>query len=439
MTSILEDFVEREHLGLCWRVAPGDGVGRAVAQGGLWQPEATRTLTRVVRPGMQVLDAEAGSLWFTLLLARMVGPAGGVVACAPEATARAQLHWHLERNRLTDRVQVVPGGLEDMQVLPARVDVARLLTGEPGTGLTAAATAIVRRCRPVLLLQRTAGRGSRQLLALLRELDHELVDLSGVPFPTDAQALEWLEDPTRGADALALPARVLAGMPVRVVDDIDALRAAFGLPAQGRILEEDIDEVENECERFGRKRRDAEVLTTLAANCAGDALELGTSHGRGTFELAGNLPAGVVHTVNVLPEQLAASGDAGVHVTHLLSKAEIGSYYRSRRVQNVRQIHADTRTWRPTAELEGVGLAFVDACHDADAVRADSRLCWRLLRPGGFLVWHDWSPFARAYEWIDSVMRGAAAFMADHRLHGPIVHPRASWTGILRKGGGPVR
>jgi hypothetical protein len=86
-----------------------------------------------------------------------------------------------------------------------------------------------------------------------------------------------------------------------------------------------------------------------------------------------------------------------------------------------------------------VGLAFVDACHDADAVRSDSALCWRLLRPGGFLVWHDWSPFARAYGWIDSVMRGAASFMADHRLHGPVVHLRGSWTGVLRKGGGTVR
>jgi SAM-dependent methyltransferase len=439
MTSILEDFVEREHLGLHWRLPPEDEVARAIAQGSLWRPEATRILTRVVRPGMHVLDADATQLWFTLLLARMVGPTGRVTACAADPAARAQLHWHLQRNQLTDRVHVVPGRLEDMQVLPARIDVARLVASDGEVDEVTVAGSILRRCRPALLLHRRGERGSSRLLRALRELDHELVDAAGLPFPTDAHALEYLDDAARGADVLALPGEVLAGMSVRVVDDLDELRQAFGLLATGRILEDDIDEVENECERWGRKRRDAEVLMTLAANCRGDALELGTSHGRGTVELAGNLTGGVVHTVNVLPEQLAAAGDAGVHVTHLLKRDEIGSFWRARGARNVRQIHANTLTWRPTAELDGVGLAFVDACHDADAVRSDSQLCWRLLRPGGFLVWHDWSPFARSYEWIDSVMRGAAAFLADHRLHGPVVHLRGSWTGILRKGNGPAR
>lgn len=432
-----KDFVEREHLGLHWRL--GGAVGQAIAQGLLWQPEATQALARVVRPGMHVLDGDGSQLWFTLLLARLVGPSGRVVACVAEATAREQLHWHLQRNHLVGRVHVLPGRVSALAagaavgaVLPVRFDVARLEVAD-GDAERDLGAPILRRCRPVLLLHRGAGRDSLRLLGALRRGGYEVIGREGAPFATDEQAVEFLDDSARPC-VQARPVAALAGVPTVVASDVDELRGMLGLGAAGRILEDDIDVVENECERFGRKRRDAEVLTTLAANCDGSVLELGTSHGQGTFKLASNLNGGVVHTVNVLPHQVPG-GEAGRLVTHLLSAEEIGSFYRARGVANVRQIFANTRDWRPPAELKDLGMVFIDACHDADAVRADSELCWPLLRPGGFLVWHDWSPFARACEWIESVMLGAAAFMADQRLTGPVVHLRGSWTGVLRKNG----
>ena len=218
---------------------------------------------------------------------------------------------------------------------------------------------------------------------------------------------------------------------VRVVNTIEQLCGVLALPQQGRILETDLDIVETECDHHQRRRRDAEVLCTLAANCKGDALELGTSHGRGTFKLATNLPNGVVHTVNVLPEQAAG---AGALVTHLLPEGEIGAFYRAHGVRNVNQIFANLRHWQPAPALHDLGLAFVDACHDADAVRADSHLAWRCLAAGGYLLGHDWSPFVRArFDWIDQVMLGASAFLREVGVSGPVVHLRHSWVGVVRK------
>ncbi len=215
------------------------------------------------------------------------------------------------------------------------------------------------------------------------------------------------------------------------VATIDDLRATLGLARVGLILETDLDVIETECDLHQRRRRDAEVLTTLAANCVGDALELGTSHGRGTFKLATNLPHGIVHTVNVLPEQAAG---AGTLVTHLLERDAIGAFYRARGITNVRQIYANLHTWQPPAALCDLGMAFVDACHDEAAVWQDSHLAWHRLAPGGFLAWHDWSPSARTrFDWIDAVMRGASRFLADVGVTGKVVHLRDSWIGVLRK------
>lgn len=215
------------------------------------------------------------------------------------------------------------------------------------------------------------------------------------------------------------------------VATIDALCELLALAHRGVILEHDIDVVATECDLHQRRRRDAEVLCTLAANCVGDALELGTSHGRGTFKIASNLRGGVVHTVNVLPEE---AGSAGHLVTHFLSRDEIGAFYRARGVTNVDQIYANLRAWRPPATLRGLGLAFVDACHDAEAVRADSHLAWECLAPGGYLIWHDWSPRDRGrFDWIDAVMRGVSAFLDDIGWRLPVLHLRDSWIGVVRR------
>lgn len=221
---------------------------------------------------------------------------------------------------------------------------------------------------------------------------------------------------------------------IREVADITEFKAALGLQADGVLLEPDLDVVENETEEGDRKRRDAEVLTTLSANVRGPILDLGTSHGRSAYKLATNqLAGGHVYTVNLLPEQHDGRGQA---ITHLITDTEIGSYYRDHGVTNVTQIFADTTRWTPDPGITDLGIAFVDACHDEAFVHADSRLCWERLREGGYLAWHDFSKAQRGthFYWIDEVMRGVERFLTEVGLEdAEVTHLRGSWIGVLRK------
>lgn len=206
----------------------------------------------------------------------------------------------------------------------------------------------------------------------------------------------------------------------------------LGFPATGAILEADIDQEHTECDHHGRRRRDAEVLTTLAANLTGDCLDLGTSHGHSAFKLATNLRGrGTVHTVNILPEQHQAS--SGQLVTHLLTREQIGAFYREQGTPGINQIYADTCNWQMPKELRDLALVFVDAAHDTAAVYKDSLTIIPRVRPGGYIVWHDFHPELRhKFGWIDAVMRGVEAFFQTIRFEPEILHLKDSWMGVWR-------
>jgi len=425
-----------------------------------------------VRPGMHVVDVGNHVGWFTLLLARAVGPTGRVYAFEPRAAHRRALHRHLVQNRLVERVTVLPFGLADDYaerplaalgdgsangcarefVAVRRFDAVRDLLGIDRIDLMQVdcdgdeaavlrgAAATLRACRPLLsvalhqaaLRERGSDVGSQ--LRLLHDLGYEAcTEHDGVPFDSDDAFLQASSNFVGRGHALLRPVEQLAGLPIQLHADLASLRAALGLLRAGVLLEDDLDVVENDCELHGRKRRDAEVLCSAAASRPGPCLDLGTSFGRSAFKLATNVgPAHPVFTVNMLPEQAAA---AGVHTTHVLSREQIGSYCRERGLHNVRQVYADTGNWRPDAAITDLALAFVDACHDADAVRRDSHLCWERLRPGGLLLWHDFSPVQRhRHDWIRTSMLGVAAFLADVGHAGPVHHVRGSWIGLLEKG-----
>jgi predicted O-methyltransferase YrrM len=222
-------------------------------------------------------------------------------------------------------------------------------------------------------------------------------------------------------------------MRILTFDTIDELAAHAGFSASGRILEDDIDVVETECDLNGRRRRDAEVLVTVAANVSGACLDLGTSHGHSAFRIASNLEErGLVHTVNILPEQYNATG--GVLITHLLGRDEIGAFYRARGMKNIRQHYANTACWDVPPEISELSMVFVDAAHDTEMVYGDSRLIWPRVRPGGWVLWHDFNPsLRRRFDWIDASMKGVERFLGEACPDAEILHLRHSWVALVRK------
>lgn len=226
-------------------------------------------------------------------------------------------------------------------------------------------------------------------------------------------------------------------MKIKVVDTLSEFKAVLGLQSDGVLLEPDLDFIENETDIHGRKRRDAEVLSTLAANGAGKCLDIGTSHGRSAYKLATNFQNGRVYTVNLLPEQY---DPRGTKPTHLLVQNDIGIYFRERAIQNIEQIYANTLEWDIPGEISELWLAFIDGDHSYEVVYSDTVKVYDRVREGGFICWHDFSPFFRQrYDWIDMVMRAVERFFDEREIETEIVHLRNSWIGVLQKAAGGER
>jgi FkbM family methyltransferase len=106
-------WVEVERLGFNWRLNLDSYIGRTIVENGVFEPNTTQVVKDLVKPGMHVLDVGANIGYYTLIFARLVGPTGRVWAFEPTAKFREQLKWHIERNGILSRVNVIPFGLSD--------------------------------------------------------------------------------------------------------------------------------------------------------------------------------------------------------------------------------------------------------------------------------------------------------------------------------------
>jgi predicted O-methyltransferase YrrM len=180
-----------------------------------------------------------------------------------------------------------------------------------------------------------------------------------------------------------------------------------------------------------RRLRDAESLGVVAHNISPRVcVDIGTALGHSAALFAVNAPFSTVYTVNILPEEIE-SGAGGVLTTGAFTKEQIGSYYKQRGLKNIKQIFANTATWEP--DLGVIGLAFIDGSHDTDFVYNDSIKMLKRMKPGSFILWHDFNPeLVAKYHWINSVCLGVERLLQEGYLNGRIFHVRDSWTGIYR-------
>jgi len=387
------------------------------------EAEAARAVLSHVQTGMSVLDMSCGAGWSTLLLAARSNSTEQqpVTAWDPCPDARAQAQANVTRANFESRVQFVEPGTTN-----TRFDLIFASHRSSATD-TVALCATSLRTGGTLAIALPPEATANAIAELHRNGFVPLLAGSNQPviLPSDL--------PQQAGDVVLIARRAKdrLGLTVHTHTDQAALLQAVDCGNPGVLLEDDLDTVDNECERHGRKRRDAEVLCGLAASHPGPCLDLGTSHGRSAFKLATNIGRSIVTTVNMLPEQAVA---AGVHITHVLRFDEIGSYPKERGVHNIRQLYANTLDWNWHRVPYGLHLAFVDACHDEEAVLADSLQAWHRLGTGGFLVWHDFSPaLQKVHPWIESSMAGVRRFVEQVQPTGEIHHLLGSWCGVLRK------
>jgi hypothetical protein len=129
--------------------------------------------------------------------------------------------------------------------------------------------------------------------------------------------------------------------------------------------------------------------------------EFGTYKGVSTTQLALNVgEGGMVFTLD-LPEdhpsyslpiprpqerEIAMEGQKGILIPNDLRK-------------RVTFLQSDSATFDETPYLGSMDLVFVDGAHSYEYVRNDTLKGWRMLRPGGVLVWHDVLPSHPAVVW----------------------------------------
>jgi predicted O-methyltransferase YrrM len=180
-----------------------------------------------------------------------------------------------------------------------------------------------------------------------------------------------------------------------------------------------------------RRIRDAESIGTVCRNIAkGTFLEIGTSSGHGTALMAQNAPQAKIYTVNIPPQE-ANAGEGGKYITHALEDDEIGIYYKKLGLKNIIQILANTATWNP--DIGTIDVAFIDGCHDTEFVFNDTRKILKCMKPGSFILWHDFNlELAQKRRWIRCVCLGIEKLYEKGLLKGRTFHLKDSFVGIHR-------
>jgi FkbM family methyltransferase len=89
-----------DYRGFHWDLRLPSNIDTEIAEGRDWEPVVTKWVEQYVKPGMTVLDVGANFGWFTLIMARLVGNSGHVVAVEPERRFLDRLYRHLDMNHI---------------------------------------------------------------------------------------------------------------------------------------------------------------------------------------------------------------------------------------------------------------------------------------------------------------------------------------------------
>lgn len=148
----------------------------------------------------------------------------------------------------------------------------------------------------------------------------------------------------------------------------------------------------------GTSDTEAWILAALAKG-APRLFEFGTCTGKTTYLWARNQPAdGMVTTLTLAPTQLdayrPAAGDDPIAEGHARRESGYTRFlYSGTEVERrVEQLYGDSKQFDETPYVGSCDVVFVDGSHARSYVVSDTAKALRMVRPGGLVLWHDYSP-----------------------------------------------
>jgi hypothetical protein len=134
------------------------------------------------------------------------------------------------------------------------------------------------------------------------------------------------------------------------------------------------------------------LLAVLVAESPKEVLEIGTFMGHTTRQMAENLEAGTIHTVD-LPEdyskELESRQDIGEKDRQLIVGRTVGREYKGRPcAARIKQHFGDTAKW-DFREAGHPTFFFIDGAHSYEYCKNDSEKCFELCGGRGVFLWHD--------------------------------------------------
>jgi predicted O-methyltransferase YrrM len=148
----------------------------------------------------------------------------------------------------------------------------------------------------------------------------------------------------------------------------------------------------------GMSDTEAWILAVLAKG-ARRLFEFGTCTGKTAYLWARNQPAdGTVTTLTLAPDQhgayQAAAEDDPVAERYAKQESRFARFlYSGTDIEaQIRQLYGDSKQFDETPYLGTCDVVFVDGSHGYSYVVSDSGKALRMVRPGGLVLWHDYSP-----------------------------------------------
>jgi asparagine synthase (glutamine-hydrolysing) len=105
-------YVTCQALGAEWLLDPNQYLDGEILNRGTFEPDSIRWLPECVKPGMTVLDVGANFGFYAILMSRLVGPHGRVLAFEPSVRFRKRLEDHARRNRCGN-IEILGYGLSN--------------------------------------------------------------------------------------------------------------------------------------------------------------------------------------------------------------------------------------------------------------------------------------------------------------------------------------